>query len=63
MSKSTNNFTQGYMCACANLIRMNGIGTREEELFKNYGKSTEASLRAAGVDASDIDIFKKHKLI
>jgi len=58
-----NNFTQGYMCACANLLNMNGCGTREEELFRTFGKLTEESLIACGVDPDDIKTFKKFKLI
>lgn len=59
----TANFTQGYMCACASLISMNGLGIREEELFKAFGKSTYESLKSAGVDKHDLDILRKHKLI
>jgi len=57
--RAQNGFTQGYTCACANLIRLTGdaTGTHEAELLR-CNTHTISGLRAAGCEESDIDILK-----
>ena len=57
INKST--FTQGYTCACANLVRMTGdaTGTIECELL-GANISTLEGLKNDGVDESDIEVLK-----
>ena len=52
-------FTQGYTCACANLVRKTGNadGTLECELLGD-SVSTLEGLKNDGVDESDIEILK-----
>lgn len=56
---SSKKFTQGYTCACANLVRKTGDadGTLECELLAD-NISTLEGLKNHGVDESDIEILK-----
>lgn len=52
----------GYCCAIAKLIEMDGqVETNARELFRSgVGRETLKSLKAQGVDESDLKTFKKH---
>lgn len=50
-------FSQGYFCACANMMRDHGEATMVEDCLKaNF--MTEKEMRAIGVDESDIEILR-----
>jgi hypothetical protein len=58
-----NNFTAGYVCAVANLLREWDVPVMAQGLLESLGKVTVKSLKTAGVDQQDIDVLKKYKLI
>ncbi len=57
--RAQNSFTQGYTCACANLVRMTGDanGTMEVELLR-CSISTLEGLRKAKCDPIDIRFLR-----
>lgn len=59
----SSNFTQGYICAVANLLRERDAPVLAKGLLESMGKVTVESLKSAGVDRQDINILKKYKLI
>lgn len=61
--KTNNKFIQGYCCCLANIINSHGNNTHTEEAFLGIGPIDEAGLKALGVEKSDIDTFKKAKLL
>jgi len=56
-------FNQGYLCAVAALINMDGqVETRTKELFiAGVGKYDLRKMRQWGIDEQDIEVFKKHR--
>lgn len=53
-------FIQGYACAVATLIRMDGCdSTQSRELFK-AGIGSLSACKAANVDAYDMEILEKY---
>lgn len=62
--KDTNNrFIQGFACACAKLMLMDGgVSTPTKELFEaGVGKYDLRRFRQIGIDEYDIEIFKKYR--
>lgn len=59
----SDNFTQGYMCAVANYITMFDRSVEAKDLLKQFGNVTYRDLKDKGVDISDLNTLKKHKLI
>ena len=57
--RATYGFTQGYTCACANLVRMTGDanGTMEVELLR-CNASTLKALKDAKCEENDIEVLK-----
>lgn len=53
-------FIQGYACAVATLIRLNGFNdTNSDELFR-AGIGSIAECKKANVDEYDLEILQKH---
>ncbi|MFO0359261.1 MAG: hypothetical protein ACK50N_02075 [Flavobacteriales bacterium] len=61
MSKKINtwqkNFSIGYACACANIIRTHGEETIARDCFKANFMTIE-TMREIGVDEDDINVLK-----
>ena len=59
IERANNGFTQGYTCACANLVRLTGDanGTLECELLAQSVSSLEG-LKKHNVDESDLETLK-----
>lgn len=59
IERANNGFTQGYTCACANLVRLTGDanGTIECELLQQSVSSIDA-LKKHKVDESDLETLK-----
>lgn len=51
-----NNFTSGYICACANLMRISGESTPLREVLECSFKSIN-DLKKDGVDEEDIKVL------
>lgn len=60
--KVKDRFVQGYVCAVANLIRLNDeVNTQTRELFRDgVGKVSLLELKQMGVDESDLAQLKKY---
>ncbi len=59
IERANNGFTQGYTCACANLVRLTGNadGTIEVELLQQ-SVSKLSELEKHKVDDSDLEVLK-----
>jgi len=59
--KETHLWTQGYVCAVATLINLNGgVDTTTKELFHaGIGSTSLSQLKRQGVDESDLAVLKK----
>lgn len=63
-NKDTNNrFIQGFACACAKMMEMDGMVTTQcKELFSaGVGKYDLKRFRIIGIDEDDIKTFKKYR--
>lgn len=60
-NQKENKFLQGYACCLSAAIEMEGCAnTPHKELYSaGFGNRTERELQNAGVEQSDIDIFKR----
>ncbi len=57
MNQFQKDFSKGYTCACANMIKDHGISTPVEDC---YGANflTVKQLKSIGVDEHDIEVLK-----
>lgn len=53
-----NDFTKGYLCAIANLIKMHGYTTEADDLFRGCGAYTANEMRKIGTEEYDIETLK-----
>lgn len=60
---SNNRFVQGFACACAKMMLMDGgVSTPTKELFDaGVGEYNLKRFRQIGIDEYDIEIFKKYR--
>lgn len=61
MNAEENKWMQGFMCAVATLIKLDGVQTFTMELFSaGAGNRSLKTLEKMGVDSYDLQILKQH---